>query len=118
MSASAGFRRAAAADKTDCSVVLDGDWAEKLDVAIDPDSKTFLEWFSQMHKEKMGRVYSLDTSKELALVRELLDSVGLEKLKQAAENMFNDPFWGKRAPCISMLSFKLSDWVHAEVGRE
>ena len=111
-SASAGFGEAAAADETDQSVVLTGDWADQIGQEIDPDSKDFLDWFGQTYKQKTGQDYQLDCSRELALAKDLLDKLDLERLKRAATNMSNHPVWGKRSPCISLLSFKLSDWLN------
>ena len=111
-SASAGFAAAADADETNKGVVLVGDWADKIDVEIDQNSKDFLNWFGKTYKQKTGRYYQLDCAKELALTKDLLDKLDAERLKQAAGNMFDHPVWGKRFPCISLLSFKLSAWIH------
>ena len=65
-------------------------------IEIDQSSKEFLDWFSQTYRQRNGCDYMALTAKEAKLLKDLLDKIGSEQLKQAATNMFNHPVWGKR----------------------
>jgi len=79
-----------------------------------PEVKIFIDWFHTQYRQHMGRDVVLKGGRDGKLVKDLLKAVGLDKLKEAATRMFEDPWGRKHGPDIGLLSGRINKYLRGE----